>query len=294
MAYDYESLFRTLTRRYGEVKPEALMQVLVPLHVPLLSLDKTVERLPGQSHWRGSFTVPINDETRGALSVSATGKFVSRGHSLGLEPWKELAKGRIVSLDQFGGIAHGEVYAGSGGSRRDLETALSTLSDSDLLEIDQFGASAKILSALTESTLAGMLEEEGFTVRRMPEDTARHLGAYANYDFEVDFQGATKKVEVKSLWGTDPRKARLIHSTGRDYPTSSCKFATQDFFAVSLFLRTGNLRDWAFARSVSETERPYGLPPVPQYPDHVTQNPAVEIGGGQWFPRLIDIWDLPY
>ena len=71
--------------------------------------------------------------------------------------------------------------------------------------------------------------------------------------------GMQKRLEVKSLWGTNTRFARLIHSTttkptgdpntwtpqqkANYYPTSSCKFATQDFFAVGTFLRTGNSRN---------------------------------------------------
>lgn len=290
MDYDYEALFRTLTRRYGAIEPEALMRVLCPLHIPILSLDKSVFRVAGQNHWRASFTAEINDETRPALSVSTTGKFVPFAHVMGSAPWREIAKGRIVELDLVEGIAHGEVYVGTSRSR--LDDALEELEHSDFLEVDQFGAAAKVLSALTESTLATLLEHQGFEVRRMPEDTARHLGAYANYDFEVDRGNVTAKVEVKSLWGTDTRKARLIHSTGAGYPTSSCKFETQDFFAVSLFLRTGDLNDWAFARSVSSADAPYGLPFVPRYPAHVTQNPTCTVGDGRWFSTLQEAWDL--
>jgi hypothetical protein len=291
VVYDYEVIFRTLTRRYGAIEPEALIRVLCPLHIPILSLDKSVFRITGQNHWRASFTAEINDETRPALSVSTTGKFVPSAHVVGSAPWREIAKGRIVELDFDNGIALGEIYVGT--SRSQLDDALEELHDSDFLEVDQFGAAAKVLSALTESTLATLLERQGFEVRRMPEDTARHLGSYANYDFEVDRGGVIAKVEVKSLWGTDTRKARLIHSTGAGYPTSSCKFETQDFFAVSLFLRTGNLNDWAFARSVSIADAPYGLPFVPRYPAHVTQNPSCVIGDGHWFSTLAEAWDLP-
>lgn len=291
MDYDYEALFRTLVRRYGAIAPEALIRVLCPLNVPIASLDKRIVRLPGQDHWRASFTVEINDETRPALSVSTTGKFIPNAHVTGAAPWQELAKGRIVSLDTANGIAHGEVYVGPS-SRAALDAAVAALGDNDFLEIDQFGAAAKVLSALAESTLATNLEAEGFDVRRMPEDTARHLGAYANYDFEVERDGVMRKVEVKSLWGTDTTKARLIHSTGADYPTSSCKFATQDFFAVSLFLRTGSLNDWAFARSVPDTDQQHGLPRVSAHPAHVTQNPSCTVGDGVWFATLGEAWNL--
>jgi len=284
-------LYRTLIRRYGPIEPEALIKVLCPLHVPLVELDKGIFKVPGQSHWRASFTAEINAETHSALAVSATGKFVPAAHARGEAPWKELAKGRVVGLDVARGIAHGEIYVGAA-SKASLASALEELTEEDYLEIDQFGSSAKVLSALTESTLATMLEDQGFQVQRMPEDTAAHLGTYANYDFEVSLDGVKKKVEVKSLWGTDTRRARLIHSTGRDYPTSSCKFATQDFFAVSMFLKTGSLNDWAFARSVPEDVRPYGLPRSRNYPDHVNQNPACSPGDGHWFSSLREVWEL--
>lgn len=290
VSYDYEALYRTLIRRYGDIQPEALIKVLCPLHVDIENLDKRVFKVPGQSHWRASFTTIVNEESRGAITVGRTGKFVPRAHLSGA-PWKELAKGRILNVDPQTGVADGEVYVGSG--KRNLELALQELTDQDVLEIDQFGASAKILSALVESTLATELEEQGFIVKRMPEDMARHLGAYANYDFEVTRGGVTKKVEVKSIWGTDTRYARLIHSAGVDYPTSSCKFATQDFFAVSLFLRTGNIADFAFARSVPDDVATYGLPRSSNYPDHVNQNPLCTVGDGHWFGSLAEVWDLP-
>ena len=95
----------------------------------------------------------------------------------------------------------------------DLEKALSELSPDDLLEVDQYGAAAKVLSGLAEYSLVKRLTCDGYMVKRMPEDMARHLGSYLNYDFDVLKWGQEKKVEVKSLWGTDTRFARLIHST---------------------------------------------------------------------------------
>jgi hypothetical protein len=188
--------------------------------------------------------------------------------------WREIAKGRIIDVDPEAKVASGEVY--TGGTRADLQSALAALTTDDLLEIDQYGAAAKVLSGLAEHSLVKQLEATGYSVRRMPEDMARHLGAYTNYDFEVSRGSATRKVEVKSLWGTNVRFARLIHSTTTRpagdpagwtpeqkrnyYPTSSCKFDTQDIFAVSLFLRTGNINDFAFARSVPRDVQTYGLP----------------------------------
>jgi len=145
---------------------------------------------------------------------------------------------------------------------------------------------------LVEYSLVQILKEAGYTVRRMPEDMARHIGTYRHYDFDVEKGGVTKKIEAKSLWGTNTRFARLIHSKTDDYPTSSCKFETQDIFAVSLFLRTGNIRDFAFARSVPKDVKPYGLPRAEKYPAHVNQNPTCEIGDGTWFATLDEVWKL--
>lgn len=283
--------FSKLTKRYGSVSTESLLKVIVPLHVPILRLDKHIHKVPGQSHWRASFTASINPETRAVLTPGRTGKFVPMSHVTGNDPWREICKGRILAVDYASGIASGEVYVGS--NKKALEVALEELTSHDLLEIDQFGASAKILSALTEATLATKLEAEGFEVRRMPEDMARHIAHYANYDFEVTKDGITKKVEVKSIWGTDTRFARLIHSKGKEYETSSCKFATQDFFAVSLFLRTGNIDDFGFARSVPVDIHPHGLPRAKKFPDYVNQNPLLTIGDGTWHSDLTSVWNLP-
>lgn len=283
------------------------MAVLCPLLVPLKSLDKAIIRLPGQQHYRASFTVAITPENRSVIVRGRTGKFVPETYNAG-GLWREIAKGRIIELDTANGVASGEVY--TGGKRADLEKALALMDGTELLEIDQFGAAAKVLSGLAEFGLTQIAEQSGYEVRRMPEDMARHLGAYMNVDFELMKNGVTKRIEVKSLWGTNTHFARLIHSTttrpqgdpgtwtadqARNYyPTSSCKFATQDIFAVSLFLRTGNINDFAFARSVPRSpEKLYGLPICAGYPEHVNQNPTCEIGDGSWFATLDEVWDLP-
>jgi hypothetical protein len=246
-------------------------------------------KIPGQPHWRASFTITIDRECEDLVVPGRTGKFVPSTYKQG-GGWREIAKGRILKLDQAARIAEGEVYCG--GRKSDLEFALKELAPEDLWEVDQYGASAKVLSGLVEYSLVQVLKEKGYTIRRMPEDMARHIGDYAHYDFEVTKGGITKKIEVKSLWGTNTKFARLIHSKTEEYPTSSCKFATQDFFAVSLFLRTGKIKDFAFARSVSKDVKSYGLPRAEKFPDHVNQNPLCEIGDGTWFGSLDDVWKL--
>lgn len=294
---DFEELFRVLTRRYGEVEPETLIKVLCPLHLQIRTIDRTIERVG--TLWRASFSLEVTDESREVLQVGRTGKFIPASHLAG-GAWREIAKGRVTHLSEDRAVAFGEIYLGGGG-KAELAAVLETLADDDFLEIDQYGAAAKVLSALVEAELSTQLLDAGYVVRRMPEDTARHLGVYPSYDFEVERGDQLRKVEVKSLWGTNTRYARLIHSksTGADngqpnyYATSSCKFATQDIFAVSLFLRTGNLKDFAFARSVPADVASYGLPRATSFPEYVNQNPLCEIGGGVWFGAIEDVWDLP-
>jgi hypothetical protein len=303
--YSPEEAMSLLTRRYM-ANPEALIAVLCPLLVPIRTLDKRVFVAPGESHARASFTAALTEENEGVLVRGRTGKFVPASYALGEPGWKEIAKGRIIDVDRSKGIAEGEIYLGFGGSEKALEIALEGLKRSDFLEIDQYGTGAKALSGLTEYYLVQCLKRHGYNVFRMPEDMAAHLGSYMNFDFEVEKNGIKKRLEVKSLWGTNTQCARLIHSKttkpkghpsgwspqqkANYYPTSSCKFSTQDFFAVSLFLRSGKIDDFAFARSVPLDEKPYGLPRAKKYPEHVTQNPSCAIGDGKWFANLDDVW----
>lgn len=306
-----DQTLNAIRKRYGQVDLDTLRNVLCPALLNLNSLDTTVFK--EHKHWRASFIVAIDATNRLILQPGRTGKFVPREYVDGTAPWSEIAKGRILHVDTKANIAHGEVYLGTS-SKMALEAAINRLKPQDCLEIDQFGTAAKILSGLSEYVFAKRAAAEGYTVRRLPEDMARHVGTYANYDFNLEKAGVIKKVEIKSIWGTDTRRARLIHSKtgsskkgkdaldeidpseaiGGDYDTSSCKFATQDIFAVNLFLQTGNIHDFAFARSVPKSsERPYGLPAAARHLDYVSQNPLCEVGNGMWFGTIADVWDLP-
>ena len=303
---DYEELFKRISKRYSNVEAEALEAVLTPILIPIKSLDREVKRLKGQSHWQASFELDLRPEWAHLMHRGATGKFIPASFQDD-GAWREICKGRIVDVDRDNNIVKGEIYLGKS-RKTELTSAVNELTENDFLEIDQFGASAKILSSLSEYYLAKQATDAGYTVRRMPEDTARHLGAYYNYDFEFEKNGEVRKVEVKSLWGTNTDHARLIHSktnkpsgdpnTWSDaqkkgyYPTSSCKFETQDIFAVSLFLKTGDIKQFAFARSVSIAKQPHGLPFAPKNPDHVHQNPLCKIGNGSWFASVDEVWDL--
>jgi hypothetical protein len=291
MEFNYKALFERLTKRYGDVTPQALESILCPVLIPIRTLDKTITKISGQNHYRASFTISIDKECEDLVAPGRTGKFVPQTYEEG-GVWREIAKGRILSVDRKAGVAVGEIYTGSASKKAELEKALAGLSQKDFLEVDQYGASAKVLSGLVEYSLVQVLKEAGYKVRRMPEDMAKHIGGYAYFDFEVEKAGVVKKLEAKSLWGTNTKFARLIHSLTDGYPTSSCKFATQDFFAVSLFLRSGNIREFAFARSVPKDVKKYGLPRAEKFPDHVNQNPLCEVGDGTWFGSLDEVWKL--
>lgn len=299
--------FQRLMRRYGGVTPDAFEAVLSPVLVPIASLDKKIFKANGEQHYRASFSLKVDATNDSLLVRGRTGKFVPASYGDG-GSWREIAKGRIISVDTTAKVAQGEIYVG--GSKSDLEEAVDAMDASCLLEIDQFGASAKVLSGLSEHALVQHATQRGFRVWRMPEDMAKHLGKYKNYDFEMAKGGKQKSIELKSIWGTDTRFARLIHSKSTKkpsgpeknwtaeeranyYPTSSCKFATQDVFAVSLFLRTGHIHDFAFARSVPVSKkRPYGLKTAAAFPEHVHQNPICEVDNVTWFADLDDLWKL--
>lgn len=291
MTMDYKDLFRRLTMRYGPLDPEALEQVLSPVLIPIRTLDKTIVKQP-KKPYTASFTIEITPQNVGLLHRGRTGKFVPHAYVMG-GIWNEVAKGRITDVDAKAGIARGEVYVGVS-SRKALEEALKNLTEDDHLEIDRYGIAAKLLSGLTEYYLAKIARSQGYDVIRMPEDTARHVGSYTYYDFQFHKGGQMRRVEVKSLWGTETTKARLIHGKSREgsnYKTSSCKFDTQDIFAVNLFLRTGRIEDFAFARSVAKSaQNPYGLPTTRKHPEYVNQNPLCLIDNKTWFKDIKDVW----
>jgi len=110
-----------LLKRYCGATAEGLEAVLCPLLVPIETLDKKITKLKGQTHYRASFTVEITPENQSVLQIGRTGKFVP-GKYLEGAAWLEIAKGRIIRLDEAGGTAYGEVY--TGGKRGNLEEAL--------------------------------------------------------------------------------------------------------------------------------------------------------------------------
>jgi hypothetical protein len=290
LAGSLEELGAQILRRFAGATPEMLAEVLTPLQVEIVSIDLDSVEKRGTA-WSVLFRgQPGHSNTH--VVRGRTGKVVPLGSAIGDEPWREIIKARIHEADSAGCV--GELHAPR---RADLEERLRDIVETEVvLEIDRFGAAAKVESALTEVAFERQALREDFLVWRMPEDTARHLGTYARYDFRLrdKISDLEQRFELKSLWGTDSRYARLISSKTSTNPTSSPRFDAQDFFAVNLWLRTGNVTDIAFARSVPRTsEHPHGLPVAPSFPEHVNQNPLCEIGDGTWFRSIREVWELP-
>ena len=156
--------------------------------------------MAGQGHYRASFTIKIDEDCEDLIVPGRTGKFVPKAHKDG-GVWREIAKGRILKVKATAGVAEGESYLGAGGTKAELEKAVASLSEQDFWEVDQYGASAKVLSGLVEYSLVQVLNKAGFKVRRMPEDTAKHIGAYAYFDFEVGKERRDQETRSKISLG---------------------------------------------------------------------------------------------
>lgn len=286
-------LYEYLSLKYGDISPDDVNKICIPNYLEIIEIDPKVEK-------RGSaFTATIkmrasDDE---AIIRGQTGKIVPSEFVSGISNWKELGKARIHECN--GNIIIAELFSKTG-RKSDLVNALDEIKVGDCMEVDNFGLSANLTSALSELAFEGIVKSQGFHTLRMPEDLAAHLmegTGYFNYDFLVSKNGVQKRVEVKSLWGTNTDKARLIHARGRNYETSSCKFRSQDIFAVSLWLKTGNIMDFAYAISKYQGDHQNGLPCATKkgggdLVDYVHQNPDVIIGNGIWFDNFEDVWEI--
>jgi len=278
-----------LKAKYG-VDDDAIRRVLCPLYLPITIENKSVCRTKGQKHFHVDFYVNVNDSNVEFLCPGKTGKIIPKDFViLSNCPWQELLKGRILKIENT--KAYGELYVGSN-KKGHLLQSIKSVNSGDFLEIDPYGIGAKLLSSLVEYSLSNLLKKHGFTILRMSEDCAKHVGPYYNFDFTVSKKGVSKRLEVKSLWGTNLEYARLIHSKSSTHLTSSCVFDAQDIFAVNLFLRTGNVNDFAFAASVSSAQSVYGLPCCANHSAYVHQNPICDVGNGVWFKDLETVWNL--
>lgn len=275
-----DATVRRLLARFDGATTELLARVLTPYHLPITQLNIS-ERGAGST-----FRASVPAAVWATFEQGTTGKIVPRGHVEDHAPWMEIMKGRILGTD--GLEVWGELHFPGSGR---LEHARRLIRIGDYLEVDPFGVSSKIESALCEGAFFQGARKAGFAVARMPENVAMHIGTQNYYDFRLERHGRVYRVELKSLWGTDTTKARLIHSVSKGgeggknstradrqvWRTSSCRFHDQDVFAVSMWLRTGRITDFAYCLSVPEAESPrWGLPFVPMYPEHVTQNPPIK------------------
>jgi hypothetical protein len=282
-----------LLSRYGGASLELLDRVLVPYRLRLVEIEL------GDKLRSARFKALVPHDTWTNFEEGTTGKVVPRAHVEDGAPWHEIVKGRILACTSE--YATGELYFSSP-SR--LEEALEKVKVGDYLEVDPFGVSSKVESALCEASFFRKAEMLGFTVTRMPENVAKHVGTQNYFDFRLERDGKVYRVEQKSLWGTDTTKARLIHTVSKDgggknstradrqtWFTSSCRFQDQDIFAVSMWLRTGRVDDFAFAASVPASDHPdWGLPVVPKHPSHVTQNPPIsDPPSGPWTSELNEV-----
>ena len=121
---NYKELYENLTKRYGGICPEALEKILCPKLIPIKSIDKKILKIAGQSHWRASFEIELKDEYYELMTIGRTGKFVPNSYAIG-GLWNELAKGRIISIDENINTVYGEIY--TVGSKSDLQEALNIL-----------------------------------------------------------------------------------------------------------------------------------------------------------------------
>lgn len=303
-----------LLRRFGGATPEMLDRVLTPYRLRIVDIfpaviDEEPKKKKKKSKPRKSkkpkvakkqFRAEVPGDVWTAFEQGTTGKVVPRAYVEGEGSWREIVKARI--LRSFPDHVEGELYFS--GPR--MEAALAEVSVGDYLEIDPFGVTSKVESALAEAAFFREAERLGFAVVRMPENVAMHIGTQSYYDFRLRKDGKEYWVELKSLWGTDTTKARLIHTVSRDgagknksrkdrqvWRTSSCRFEDQHIFAISMWLRTGRITDFAFAVSVSEDQHStWGLPKVPKFPEHVTQNPPVpDPPSGVWIQNLLEVCD---
>lgn len=282
-----------LLARYGGANLELLDRVLVPYRLRLVEVEVASDLRSA------TFKAVVPHDAWTNFEEGTTGKVVPQEHVEGGAPWREVIKGRIRACDAD--FASGELYFNTP-SR--MASALSEVKVGDYLEVDPFGVSSKIESALCEASFFQKAERLGFSVTRMPENVAMHVGTQNYYDFRLERDGKVFRVEQKSLWGTDTTKARLIHTVSKDgggknstrsdrqvWTTSSCRFQDQDIFAVSMWLRTGRVDDFAFALSVpDDVHARWGLPRVPKHPAHVTQNPPIpDPPSGAWTSDLDEI-----
>lgn len=270
-------LRQSLDNCYGNASDQALSAILQPVQIPICSIDKTIVKLYGHAHWRAHFEVPCNEH----IVLGCRGKFLSAVTVEGRTIRREIAKGKVISVDEKRGLARGEIYTGTP-AKSDLAAAMEQLADGDYFEIDPYGTVEKIQRALSLHHLIEKAKAAGCRVEKA-----------VNCECDLIFEkaGVKKRITLKNLSHTNPDCAQLVQNSTNDYFTKSCSFEGQDIFAVSLLARTGKRDAFLFARSVSELESPeHGLPCSSNYVDYATQNPVCRRDDKVWFETLDAFW----
>lgn len=284
-------IINTILNRYRGMTREAFQAIFCPTLIPVYKIVKNVFLMPGQQHFRASFQIQIKEEYADLIMENREGVFVSSAYAKGEAEWKNLAKGRIINVDRENGIAYGEILFGN--TKEELEEALEHVSEEDYFEIEEYGISDKITAALIEYNLVELAKESGYEVTKWPESGGKALELTEGCFISLTKNGVTKRIRLKSLWGENPKYARLIHLKSNRYLTGNCKFDDQDIFAVSLSLRTGNTKDFAFVKSVSnKQDSVHGLPEATGFPGFITQNPECVVDNVVWFDNLDDVWKI--
>lgn len=276
----FDVVIDDLLRRYQGATPEIIERVLTPYRFEITYIDKEPKR--AKSHQYVDFEAKVPSDLWSELEIGLSGKVVSKEYVSGSAGWKELAKARIRSCAD--GTIKGELHLPGKGR---FVQALTQIKLGDFVEIDPFGVTSRLESALVEAAFFTIAKAAGWNATRMPENVAMHFGTQNYYDFRLKKEKELIRVELKSLWGTDTTQCRLIHTKSREggkgknkarsdrqrWRSSSCRFHDQDLFAVSLWLRTGRITDFAYAVSIPiSLDATYGLPANKVYAEHVTQN----------------------
>lgn len=295
-----QGIVAELARRFKGATPKMIDRVLTPYRFPITHIGTMVKK--SRSHRYVEFEATIPGDTWSELEKGSSGKVVPKEYVEGTADWRELLKARVHTCR--GGKVLGELHLPGSGR---FTAAREIVKIGDFVEIDPFGVTSKIESALVEAAFFTMCRDRGWSTTRMPENVAMHFGTQNYYDFRLTKGSEVIRVELKSLWGTDTTLCRLIHTKSREggrgknaarsdrqiWRSSSCRFHDQDIFAVNLWLRTGRITDFAYALSVpSDLDRTWGLPATRNYPEHVVQNITVsDPPSGVWTSDLESAMD---
>ena len=284
-------LINTRLKRYKGMTEEALQAIFCPTLVPIYKIVKNVFLMPGQQHFRASFQIQIKEEYSDLIAKDREGIFVPASYAKGEAEWKNLAKGRIINVDAENGIAYGEILFGN--TKEELETALEYLDEEDYFEIEEYGISEKVTAALIQYNLVALAQKSGYEITKYPQSASKALELTEGCSINLTKDGTTKRIRLKSLWAENPKYARLIQLNSNRYLTGNCKFDDQDIFAVSLYPRTGDTKDFAFVKSISQKQDPvHGLAEAQGFPGFIIQNPECEIDNVVWFDNLDEVWKI--